>query len=350
MKPLVAVDANPAAREFRTGTEAFAAEVIERLPASAPDLRFVFYAGRPGDASIDLTVLPMRRLWSQLRLPIELWGRRPDLLFVPAHVVPFAAPGRCLTVVHDLAFERYPAAYASADRNYLKLTTRWAVKRCRLIIAVSAATARDLEQLYGVDPQRVRVVSPGGGEPPPLMSATEARRRTAALDVPEPFILHVGRVEPRKNQLTALAAVQRLPGLHLACAGPVHDRTMADRLAAAPLASVLGRVGRPDLEALYSRAAALCFPSLYEGFGFPVLEAFARGLPVVTARVSSLPEVGGEAALYVDDPLDAAGLARALEEAIGRRRVLAARGRRQAERFTWAMTATRVVAVIRELL
>jgi glycosyltransferase involved in cell wall biosynthesis len=296
-------------------------------------------------------VLPGRRLWSQGRLPLQLWATRPDLLFVPAHVVPFLAPGRALTVVHDLAFERHPTAYRPADLAYLRLTTHWAARRCRLLITVSEATAADLVELYGVARERLRVVPLGGGEPvDEQVDAAAAGRLLSALGVRRPFALHVGRVEPRKNQLTALAAVERLPDLSLVCAGPVVDEEMAGRLRRSSRCRLLGRVGPAELEALYAAAEVLVFPSLHEGFGLPVLEAMRRGVPVVTAAVSSLPEVGGEAALYVEDPLDAEALAAAVERALGQRTVLAERGRAQAARFTWARTAEGVAAVIRDAL
>ncbi len=351
MKRNVAVDANPATRAAITGTELYAREVARRLPAAAPDLDFVFYASRPApDAGLELTVLPGRRLWSQARLPISLWRTRPDLFFAPSHVVPFLAPGRTLTVIHDLAFEQFPTAYRTSQLAYLRAGTRWAESRCRRLLTVSHATARDLVEIHGVAPGRVAVVHPGGGEAPmPGVPAAEARRRLAGLGVDRPFLLHVGRVEARKNQLTALAAAERLPDLLLVCAGGISDRPLARRLAASPRARLLGRVSPADLEALYGEAAALVFPSLYEGFGFPVLEAMRRGLPVVTAATSSLPEVGGEAALYVTDPRDEVALAAAIERALGDRGRLAALGRAQAARFDWDRTAAGVAAVIREL-
>lgn len=348
----VAVDANPAARAVHTGTEVYAREVALRLPAAAPELRFRFYAARPGDvAGLDLTVLPGRRLWSQLRLPRELWRRRPDLFFAPSHVVPFLAPGPALTVIHDLAFERYPAAYGRSALAYLRLTTRWAERRCRRLLTVSQATARDLAELHRVDLARVAVVPPGGGEPPTCSPSPEvALRRVVALGVDRPFVLHVGRVETRKNQLTALEAVERLPDLLLVLAGPVADRGLAARLATSRRCRLLGRVSTADLEALYAQAQALVFPSLYEGFGIPVLEAMRRGLPVVTTAVSSLPEVGGEAAVYVDEPRDAMALATAIDRALTERGRLRRLGLEQAARFTWDRTAAGVASVIRELL
>jgi glycosyltransferase involved in cell wall biosynthesis len=346
----VAVDANPAAREVQTGTEIYTSELVRRLPAAASDFRFVFYSSGPAPSrNLDLTVLPGRRLWSQARLPIELWTSRPDLFFAPAHVVPFLAPGRTLTVVHDLAFERHPSAYSARDLAYLRLTTRWAARRCRLLLTVSEATAADLVELYGIRRSRLRVVPLGGGEPAGLVTDPgSADRELSALGVEGPFALHVGRVESRKNQLTALAAVGRIPTLSLLCAGPIVDEQIAARLRRSPRCRLLGQVSRSALDALYARAEVLLFPSLYEGFGLPVLEAMRRGLPVVTAAVSSLPEVGGEAALYVEDPLDAEGLAAAVEEAIASRRRLSMLGRRQAARFTWERTARGVAEALRE--
>jgi glycosyltransferase involved in cell wall biosynthesis len=348
----VAVDANPATRPASTGTEVYAREVARRLPSAAPDLRFVLYASRPGDvAGLDLTVLPGRRPWSQGRLCRELWHRRPDLFFAPSHVVPFLAPGRALTVVHDLAFERHPDAYRSSTLAYLRLTTRWAERRCPLLLTVSQATADDLARLHGVSPARLRVVPLGGGEAPACQPAPEAaRERLAQLGVDRPFVLHVGRVEPRKNQVTALEAVERLPDLLLVSAGSVVDAGMGARLQASPRCRSLGRLPDADVEALYAGAEALVFPSLYEGFGLPVLEAMRRGLPVVTAAVSSLPEVGGDAVVYVDDPRDAAALAGAIERALADRDRLRRLGPERAARFTWDRTAAGVADVMRELL
>src|SRR4029077_17669947 len=133
-----------------------------RLPAAAPGFDFRFYASRPrAGLGVDMMVLPFRRLWSQVRLPIALARARPDLLFVPAHAIPFLWPGLALTVVHDLAFLRHPQAYSTGERTYLRLTTRWAVMRCPLLIAVSESTKADLVSAYGVRPDRIRVVPLG---------------------------------------------------------------------------------------------------------------------------------------------------------------------------------------------
>lgn len=348
----VAVDLNPATREMVTGTETFAREVGSRLQAAAPELRWRFIASRARSGlGVDLMVVPFPRLWSQVRLPVELARTHADLLFVPSHAVPFVWPGKALTVVHDLAFERHPQAYSASERAYLQLTTRWAVMRCPLLITVSESTKSDLISLYGVKPDRIRVVPLGGGETVARTLAPPSR--LAELGLEGQFVLQVGRIEARKNQAAALAAVERLDGVTLAVAGHERDEALAARLRASSRCRVLGRVDKPTLELLYEHAGAVVVPSLYEGFGLPVLEAMARGKVVVAAATSSLPEVGGDAALYVEDPGDPEALAKSLETALSDKKLRIKVGRLARERaasFTWDRCAAGVAAVIRELV
>ena len=347
----VAVDLNPATREVVTGTEVFAREVGSRLETAAPELRWRFFASRPrAGLGVDVMVTPFPRLWSQVRLPLALARHHPDLLFVPSHAIPFAWTGKALTVVHDLGFERHPQAYSASERAYLQLTTRWAAQRCPLLIAISESTKSDLVALYGLRPQRIRVVPLGGGEAARGPIAPVAR--LGELGLRGTFVLQVGRIESRKNQAAALAAVERLDGVTLAVAGPERDEPLAARLRASPRCRVLGRVDQPTLELLYKHAGAVVVPSLYEGFGLPVLEAMARGKAVVAAATSSLPEVGGDAALYAD-PADPEALAKALAQALGDKALrarLARAARSRASQFSWNRCTAGVVEVIRELL
>ena len=296
-------------------------------------------------------VVPMARMWSQVRLPLALRPAHPDLLFVPAHAIPFGWPGRSLTVVHDLAFERHPDAYSFAERSYLQLTTRWAAVRCPLLIVPSESTRNDLVELYHVSADRVRVVPLGGGEQVQREVAPTARLGELGLD--GSFVLQVGRIEARKNQAAALAAVERLDGVTLAVAGPERDAELAARLRASPRCRVLGRVDGPTLELLYRKARAVVVPSLYEGFGLPVLEAMAHGQVVVATRGSSLSEVGGEAVLYVEEPGDTAELAGVLQTAISDNKVRARLKKAALARaagFTWDRCAAGVAEVVRELV
>jgi glycosyltransferase involved in cell wall biosynthesis len=345
---LIAVDANPAVRDIATGTEVYTRELCRRLSAAAPELAWTFFAAHPADGlGFDVTVVPFRRLWSQVRLPIALAAGRANLLFVPAHSVPLAWPGRVLTVVHDLAFERQPEAYAAGERALLQATTRWAVMRCPVVVAVSESTKADLVERYGVAADRVRVVPNGGGEAPSIDPAPP--QRLEELGVTGDYVLQVGRIEPRKNQVAALAAVERLDGLTLVVAGPERDAGLTAALRASPRCRVTGLVDAATLELLYARARAVVVPSLYEGFGLPVLEAMSRGKPVVAAGNSSLPEVGGDAAIYVDDPNDPDAFAAAIEKALSDKS-LGKKGQERARRFTWDACARGVVEVIREVL
>ena len=348
---IIAVDVNPATRAVVTGTERLTREVSTRLPMAAPELRWRFFASRPrARVGMDVTVLPFPRLWSQVRLPLALANQRPDLLFVPGHAIPFAWPGRVLTVVHDLAFERHPDAYRPAERTYLRISTRWAAARCRLLIAVSESTKQDLVDMYRVPPDRIRVVPLGVS---PEQSPAAPASRLKELEINGTFVLQVGRIEARKNQVAALAAIERLEGVTLVVAGPETDAALAQRLRSSIRCRVLGRVAQPTLELLDKHAACVVVPSMYEGFGLPVLEAMARGKVVVAAKGSSLPEVGGDAALYFHPDDAPEQLAEVLETAIHDRPLrtrLTRIARSRAATFTWDRTATGVADVIRELV
>jgi glycosyltransferase involved in cell wall biosynthesis len=177
--------------------------------------------------------------------------------------------------------------------------------------------------------------------------------RLAELGLHGDFVLQVGRIEARKNQAGALASVEQLEGVTLAVAGSERDPKLAAQLRRWPNCRVLGRVDQPTLELLYRRAAAVVVPSLYEGFGLPVLEAMARGKVVVAAATSSLPEVGGDAVLYVQDAGDPRELTAALKMALydtALRARLARSAKKRAATFTWDRFAAGVVAVIRELV
>lgn len=334
-----------------TGTETYTREISSRLPAAAPEYRWRFFASRPrAGLGMDVMVVPFPRLWSQLRLPLALAGEHPDLLFVPGHAIPFAWPGKALTVVHDLAFERHPDAYPLAERTYLQLTTRWAVARCPLLIAVSESTKADLVSLYHVAPERIRVVPLGINQGKPTVASPS---RLSELGLDGNFVLQVGRVEARKNQAAALAAVERLDGVSLVLAGPERDVALAGKLRVSSRARVLGRVDQPTLELLYQKATAVIVPSLYEGFGLPVLEAMSRGKVVVAAKSSSLPEVGGDAVLYFHASADPDQVAGVLEVALtdqALRTQLSRAAKARAAKFTWEKSAAGVAAVIKEVL
>jgi glycosyltransferase involved in cell wall biosynthesis len=308
-------------------------------------------------------VIPARRLWTHWRLARALAADRPELLFVPAHVLPLGYGGPSVVTVHDLGFRRFPRAHPPAALAYLELSTRLAARRATRLIAVSRTTADALTAWYGVDPARIRVVYEGV-EPrfrPPPASAVAALRARLGLEQ-QPYLLALGTIQPRKNLLGLLRAFRLL----LARTGQDCLLLLAGRVGwgggARPLQAEIERLdlGRQvrligylpdqDLPALYGGALAYVQPSFYEGFGLTALEALACGAPVVAADNAALPEVVGEAGLLVD-PADPAAIAAALERLLtdaGLRQALAQAGPPRAARFSWARCARETRAVLEE--
>lgn len=367
----IGIDASRAVTAQRTGTENYSYQLIRHLLplAGTHTIRLYYNASPPPDlfpAQAQPRVIPFPRLWTHLRLSWEMARHAPDLLFVPSHVLPAVHPRRSVVTVHDLGYLYYPEAHPTLSRWYLDLSTRYNARVATRVIADSAATQRDLMARYGIPAAKITVVYPG--RDPAIAPVRDGARLAATLAryrLAPGYILYVGTLHPRKN-LTRLVEAYALlrqqppprggwPPLVLAGKrGWMYDRLRARVRELGLEREVIfpGYVPQADLAALYSGAACLAMPSLYEGFGLPVLEAMACGVPVVAADASSLPEVAGDAALLVA-PTDvtgwAAALARLLVEA-PLQRELVARGFEQAARFSWQRCARETLAVLEEAL
>ncbi len=384
MSHRIAIDASRLSVVERTGTERYSYELIAALARLDRWRPYTLYTNGlpaalpPLGPNFTLRAIPLRRLWTHARLGPALVRDRPALLFVPAHVVPALHPPSVVTI-HDLGYLAFPAAHTARRRLELHLTTRWSLHAARRVIAISQATKDDLVRHYGADPARITVVHHGLS---PNFRPVSDPAVSARHGLNRPYFLYVGTIQPRKNlerliEAFALAGQimgnavaigdadpparrYRFPGeAHpaptplLAIAGRQGWRTEAIERRAAALGIAdrvrfLGYVPDADLPPLLSGALAFTFPSLYEGFGMPVLEAMACGAPVLTSTTSSLPEVAGDAALLVN-PADTNAIAAALVRLATDaplRADLRARGLARAAHFTWERCARETLAVL----
>ena len=295
-----------------------------------------------------------------LPLPVEWFAGSVDLFHSPNFILPPVRRAKTLLTVHDLSFIRHPQGAVDKLRRWLERVVPASLARADHILADSESTRRDLADIFKVDPASVTVVGAGVEErfrPVTDPAALEAVRRRYRLPAGEKIILGLGTLEPRKNFTGLIRAFSQSPvreSHHLAIAGGkgwLYEDIFA-AAAASPAAGrihLLGFVADDDLPVLYSLADLFAYPSHYEGFGIPVIEAMACGTPVVCAHNSCLPEVAGQAALQVtaaDTPALAEALHRLAADEVLRQAAIT-EGFRQARRFTWPAAAERLLAVYR---
>ncbi len=348
------------------GIGTYVRELVPAMRAVDPSLQLVpFHAAFPARPELGPTVRlrsGIRRLypsWNTIgrpRLPGEL--TRLDVLHAPS-VAAIPPPGprqRLVVTVHDVAFRLFPSMYPPAWRTMFRLGLRRAAARADAIIAVSEHTANDVARIGGIEAERIHVVPLAASQPGPPVEPGPVLGR---LGIPEAYLLFVGTLEPRKNLIRLIRAYRRIATHHphaLVLAGPSGWRGTALQreisVSGPGRVIVTGEVGADDLDGLYRGAAAFVYPSTYEGFGLPVLEAMIRGVPAVVGRSSSLPEVAGSAALLVD-PRSVEDIAEGLERLLTderERQRLAAAGPVRAAAFSWERTARMTLDVYRSVL
>ena len=346
-RALAAVDSENEYVIFARGTH------FDDLPAMRPGVRVL---------KVRAPSRPLRLLWEQTVLPWRLRQLRIDVLHSPHHTTPLAPCGyRRVVTFHDLTFFLLPERYPTTRRLYFQTMTRLSARVAAAVIVPSEAVKGDVMRILGLPRERVFVIPEAAGPAfhPQDAVAIEAVRRRYGLE--GPFLLSVGSLEPGKNRERLLQAFARLRarGLThtLVVAGQrawryEGEAPLAQQLGLADSVRFLGHVPQADLPALYSAAEVFVFPSLYEGFGLPALEALACGTPVVSSNVSALPEVVGDAALQVP-PLDVEALTDAMERLLrddGLRSDLRERGLARAAQFSWEKAARQTVEVYQRVV
>jgi glycosyltransferase involved in cell wall biosynthesis len=310
-----------------------------------------------------LTERWLARLWYRLRLPlwIETWTGSLDLFHAPDFFLPPAKPGTpTIVTVHDLSFVREPATTMPGMEAHLNKWVPNSVRRADHVIAVSETTRQDLIELYQTPPEKITTLYHGvTSEFQPVKSPTLLSTLRQKYNLGDsPFVLSVGTIQPRKNYtrlVQAFAQIDKSFSLVIVGSKGWHYDEIFAEVAKHGLEKRVhfsGFVADADLSALYSAASLFVYPSLYEGFGLPALEAMACGTPVVVSNQSSLPEVVGEAGLLVD-PYDADALATAMSQVLSDttlQQQLAKAGQEQAKKFTWERMGTKLLKLYQQIL
>jgi len=317
----IAIDASPATKEKKTGIEGYAAAVITELLKQDRENEFLLYAKEPvpeeiiGDHPRAKTrLINWPRLWSLGGLSKAVWQDSPDVLFVPAGIIPPIHPRRSFVVVHGLEYEAFPQSYSLVQFWHLVVFTRWSAWRARTVFVPSERTKYDLAGEYGVCPEKIQVAYPG--LPARSESPAKAPSERVAEVAEKTFLFWLGRKERRKNVETLVSAFEMLrergrEGLFLVLAGPAGEgyedlRRQMEQSSARERIYDWDYITDEERAYLYAHAECFVFPSFYEGFGIPVLEAQSHGTPVVASNASSLPEAGSEACLYASPESPAA--------------------------------------------
>jgi len=333
--PLVVVDADVLGRE-RTGDETYVENLLRELAELDHGLRLAALTRRPDlvPTGIEAVRVPARSQLARMSLYVpRVLGRLRPALAHFQYALPLRCPAPGIVTVHDLSFEREPRLMGFADRVLFRAVVPRSVRRAARVLTVSGRTKRDLVELYRVPPEKV-VVIPNGVDP---------AFRPGPLGHGD-YVLLVGAIQERKDPLAAAEAAAAA-GLPLVVVGPAKDPALARELERRG-ADLRGYVAKGELAELYRGAACLVFPSRFEGFGLPVLEAMASGTPVVAADEPALREVAGDAAVFASP----GGLVDGIRRALAERDHFAAAGLARARLFSWEETARRTAAVYREVL
>lgn len=396
----IGFDGSRAFTADRTGTENYSYQLLKHL--AKIDLENIYYVYvRPGERlprtpqgdplrnwpnNFQFKVINLPRLWTQVGLALRTFIDPIDILFTPAHTLPLVRkPGlKTVMTVHDLGSEYLPKMHQLKQRLYLGFITRFQLKSATKLIAVSEATKKDLIEKVGCDAREIEVIYEGVDRK--LFKPVKGDALIYSLKQfelsPQGYFLFVGTIQPRKNIINLIdgydsyfGPFDNVPKLILAGSRGWLSEEIYARIKLLSLENkvkFIGRVSDKELAALYSGAIGLVLPSLFEGFGLPILEAFACDCPAITSSSSSMPEVGGKAAIYIKDPLNCNSIAEAMSQLLIREDVpgsqhlsyqktrsyqvnqkervkWVSKGQTQLKKFSWEKCARETLKVLEEI-
>jgi glycosyltransferase involved in cell wall biosynthesis len=365
----IGIDASRANTANRTGVEEYVFQVCKYLSLQVlkyPDLEIVLYTREPLipefaevlSEHLEVKILKWlpERLWTQIRLSWEMLVNPPNILFVPGHVFPIIHPKETIMTIHDVAAKEFPESYNLFERWYSLWSAKVAVNKLWKVIAISEFTKLEIGKRM-TDSDKISVIPLAYDKKYKIIEDSAAiDQALKKYNIEKPFLLSVGRLETKKNTVRLIQAFNKLKSNHqslitnyqlVLVGGKGHGYEKAIKeIEKSPYKNDIilpGYVEDADLPYIMNAAEVFVFPSLYEGFGIPILEAFACGTPVVTSNTTSCREVAGKAAVLID-PLDVESIASGVEKAINGETV--EYGLDRAEEYSWEQTVQKIFNVI----
>jgi glycosyltransferase involved in cell wall biosynthesis len=357
---LIGIDTSRTTKPKLTGTEYYSIEIIKKLAEIDHTNQYILYAQLdPAErlgalpANFKTKIMPFPKLWSQVRLSWEMLWKKPDVLFVPSHTVPLIHPKNTVVTLHDLGFKHFPELYSQEELAYHNWTMNFSAHGACQIITPSEFTRQDLIKTYDLDPSKIHVVWHGFDKDRFFHSSAIAK---------QDYILFIGRIEEKKNIRNMIKAYAMLR-----CEAKVTHKLV---LAGSPgfgyegikaeIAKLPKEIQKDIIETGYisekdyihrlQEADIFLFATNFEGFGMPIVEAFACGTPVITSNTSSMPEIAGNAALLVDPQKPyqiAAAMSRLIHDP-SLKKSLILKGRVRSAQFSWDKAAMETLEVLRK--
>ncbi len=368
---IIGIDGNEANVGTKVGIGQYAFELLKQFEKfKNPNNKFhVYLKDKPNGEMPNESdnwryqIVGPRKLWTQIGLPIRLFAERkkPDVFFSPTHYAPRFSPVPTVISIMDLSYEYFPELFNKDDLYQLKNWTRYSARKAAKILTISKASKNDIMKLYGVPEEKIVVTHLG------VRQELSIKNKELSMDyiekkynVTKPYVLFVGTLQPRKNIERLIEAFSKLVSsnadLELVIIGK--KGWLYEPILEAPKkykvenqVKFLDFVPDEDMPAFYQNAECFVLPSLYEGFGLPVLEAMRYDCPVLTSNISSLPEAGGDAALYFN-PEDVDDIAQIIEKVLTDKKLksdMVKKGREQIKKFSWEKTAKQTLQVLEEV-
>ncbi len=356
----IGIDASRVTKKHLTGTEYYSIELIKAFMKLNETDRFILYAQKDPTSRLgklpknfSLKIMPFPKFWSQIRLSMEMIGHKPDVLFVPSHLIPVIHPKNSVVTLHDLGFKHFPELYPPEELLYHNWGINYSVSRVKRIITDSEYTKKDLINTYTLEPDKIEVV---------YLGCDLEKFKPSSKVHKKPYIFFIGRLEEKKNvagMIKAFGILRRelrikhqfilagKPGF-----GYEKIQQEIDKLPADIKKDIiqLGYISEEEYIKKLQEADIFFFASFFEGFGLPIIEAMATGTPVVTSDRTSMPEIGGNAVLTTNpkNPLEMAGALSKIIHSDGLKKSLILRGRVRSKIFTWEKTAEKTLAILKK--